>query len=168
MLRSRFLTIASRESALKTIRRASGYFIWTSIILLGIATILFGIEAITKASNRDIAHIAHSIGFSLGRVVRSGGLYILILMNGIALRRYKSRVAAILLILIGLVGNGIMLFALMVFKIAAKDLYIPLSTIVLFVSYVLIGGWALAAAIKLHGKFKDDPATPVSTSVGSR
>jgi hypothetical protein len=95
---SRF-SIDSRENALRSIRRTSGFFIWIPVIIVGLSLFEFfdawlrsHVRAETSALSLET--LASLIGFMLGKFVRNDWLYILVLMNSIFLRRYKSRVAA--------------------------------------------------------------------------
>ena len=172
MLHSNFLKIASRESAIKTIRRTSNYFIWISIIVLA-ANLLPHFDSWSqspsKANSTGSAEIVGSlIGFMLGRIVFNDWPYILFLLNGFALRRYKSRVAAILFFIVGVYGIGLGLFVLWkTLQASPVSSYLVIFGVffaVVSALSVLVAGRALAAAIKLRGEFKENLA--VLTTAG--
>jgi hypothetical protein len=120
----------------------------------------------TKATSTTLAgSIAGFMGFALGHLLRGDWVYILVVANGFVLRRYRSRVAALLFILFGLYGMGLALFV--VWAIGPDALLVSAPLAVFFASYVWVGGRALAAAIKLRGEFNDDPPSPVSVAKGS-
>jgi hypothetical protein len=156
-----------RDKARKSVRRASSYFIWTIAICLVSSFIMFVVEASAKDN------VARAVGFFLGRVAYNDWLWILFLLNGLALRRYQSRVAAGLFVLVGLFGASGMLFALISFNVPAGSRYIPVSAALYFATYILVGVWALVATIKLHKQSgidsaQNDPGLRVATPRPSR
>jgi hypothetical protein len=174
MLYSRFL-IESRESALRTIRRTSGFFIWIPLIILALSCFDFfdswlhsQARAETLASSLET--VAGLIAYMLGKFVRNDWFSILVLVNAIFLRRYRTRVAAILFVLVSLYGAGLGLYMIwtMLREHVSQHLFLmAISVTVISVLCLLIGARALVAAVKLQREFAEDPATPASTVVGS-
>jgi hypothetical protein len=166
------LLIVSRESALKTIRRTSGFFIWTPLIIMVLGSFDFfdawlksNIKAETSASSIEL--VAGLIGYIAGRLVRDDWLYILCVANALFLRRYKSRVAAALFVLVSFysVGLGLWMVRTMWSAHVSQQLFITgiLLTVVSFLS-LLIAARALAAAVKLQ-RVVDDPILSSSTQL---
>ncbi len=113
----------------RKLRWATNFFIWSSAIaLVLIAT-------------------AHFIGYTTGGLVAIGSPYILALINGVVLRRYKSRVAAALFVLFGLIGFAVGMFLLLIGYV-----YGSVAPIVFFAAYVTIGVWTFNALTRLHGE----------------
>ncbi len=174
MLYSRFL-IVSRESALRTIRRASGFFIWIPLIILGLSSFDFfdswmhsNARAETSASSLET--VAGLIAYMLGKFVSNDWVYILVLVNAIFLRRYRSRVSAMLFVLVSLYGVGLGLYMIwtMLLEHVSQHLFqLAISVTVISILCLLIGARALAAAVKLQREFMEHPATPASSVVGS-
>jgi hypothetical protein len=161
-----FFMIESRDHALKIIRRASNYFIWTSaaLILLQLPDMYDRWSRIpAKNGSIIIENIAYFVGFFAGGLVRACWVYLLILVNGLILRRYRSRVSAILFIVLGIYGAGLGLFLLLeiardspLHSVQGLLIGVSIFLAIFFASYVWFAGRSLAAAIKLHGEFKDD------------
>jgi hypothetical protein len=168
-LRARFLSISSRESALRIIRRASYYFILTALALLALQALSVRDEWLvspTRATaTTSLENIAGFIGFLTGHLLYEDWVYVLVLVNGLVLRRFESRVAALLFIVFGLYGMGLALFVL--WAIGANALLVSGFLTIFFASYVWVAGRALDAAIKLRGEFRHDPPAPASMAAGS-
>jgi len=168
MLRSRFLAIESREQASRIIRRASTYFILASLVLLALQG--FSIHDEWLASRTDgtsttsAEAIAAFIGYLLGHLLYEDWVYVLVLVNAFVLRRYNSRVAAVLFIVFGLYGAGLALFVL--FAIGPDALLVSGFLTAFFASCAWVAGRALVAAIKLRGGFRDDDAPAASAITG--
>jgi hypothetical protein len=168
MLRARFLSISSRESAMRIIGRASYYFILTALALLALQALSIRDEWLvspTRAASTSLENIAGFIWFLTGHLLYEDWVYILVLANGLVLRRYRSRVAALLFIVFGLYGMGLALFVL--WAIGSNALLVSGFLTIFFASYVWVAGRALAAAIKLRGEFRDDPPAPAADAVSS-
>jgi hypothetical protein len=168
MLRSRFLSISSREHAARIIRGASYYFILTALVLLALQGfsirdewLASGVKATTTTWFENVAGF---IGFLTSHLLYEDWVYVLVLVNGIVLRRYESRVAALLFIVFGLYGMGLSLFVL--WAIGWDALLVSGFLTVFFASYVWVAGRALAAARKLRGEFRDDPPAPAPVAGG--
>jgi len=113
----------------RKLRWATNFFIWSSAIaLVLIAT-------------------AHFIGYMTGGLVAIGSPYTLALINGLVLRRYKSRVAAALFVLFGLIGFAVGMFLLLIGYV-----YVAVAPIVFFAAYVTIAVWTFNALTRLHGE----------------
>ena len=153
----RFLRIVSHASALTTIRRTSSFFIWTSIVV-----IFFGSFEIFDAwlrhqakapSASSIELVSHLLGYMLVGIARNNALYILFIVNGLVLRRYKSRVSAALFLVVGVyaAGLGIFMVYTMLKADASQTIVIVAIAMALFAPMcTLVAARALAAAIKLH------------------
>jgi hypothetical protein len=170
MLHSRFLTPSSRPSAITTIRRASSFFIFSSLFVLALnaLSIFDQWSKHMQPSETSVESIANFAGYLLAGLVRNDWMFILFLLNGVVLRRYHSRVAAVLFIVVGIWGAGLGLF------IFWKDIQDPAPSMsllriagflaIFFGLYFVIAGRSLAAAIFLSGQPKDDP--PIPTAIG--
>ena len=90
---------------------------------------------------------AHFIGNMAGGLVATGSVFILALINGLVLRRYKSRVAAAVFVLLGLIG-----FAVGMFLLLSGYIYVAVAPIVFFAAYVTIALWTFDALTPLHGE----------------
>jgi hypothetical protein len=168
MLRSRFLSIESRERAARIIRRASYYFILTALVLLALQALSIHDEWVAShlkaTSTTSIESVIGFTGFLLERLLIEDWVYILVLVNAVVLRRFESRAAAAIFIIFGLYGMGLSLFVL--WAIGWNALPVSGFLTLFFASYVWVAARAFAAAKKLHGEFKNDPASPVSTAGG--
>jgi hypothetical protein len=174
VLYSRF-QIVSRDSALRTIRRTSGFFIWIPLIIAGLSSFDFfdawlHSHARSETSASSLETVAGLIAFMLGKFVRNDWFYILVLVNGIFLRRYRSRVAALLFVLGSLYGVGLglyMIWTMLREHVSQQLLLLGISVFVISTLCLLIAARALTAAVKLQREFVEHPATPASTVVRS-
>ncbi len=113
----------------RKLRWATNFFIWSSVAaLVLIAT-------------------AHFIGYMTGGLAAIGSPYVFALINGLVLRRYKSRVAAALFVLFGLIGFAVGMFLLLIGYV-----YVAVAPIVFFAAYVTIAVWTFNALTRLHGE----------------
>jgi MFS family permease len=108
---------------------ATNFFIWSSVIAVVLVV------------------IAHFIGHMAGGLIATGSAFILALINGLVLRRYKSRVAAVLFVLLGFIG-----FAIGMFLLLSGYIYVAVAPIVFFAAYVTIALWTFDALKRLHGE----------------
>jgi hypothetical protein len=106
---------------------ATNFFIWSSVIAVVLVV------------------IAHFIGHMAGGLIATGSAFILALINGLVLRRYKSRVAAVLFVLLGFIG-----FAIGMFLLLSGYIYVAVAPIVFFAAYVTIALWTFDALTQLH------------------
>jgi hypothetical protein len=156
----RFLAIGSREQAERIIRRASYYFILTALALLALQGLSIHDE--WRATHPDVpvtASISSFVtfgGFLFTHLVTEDWVYVLMLANGIVLRRFKSRIAAVLFVIFGLYGMGLSLFVL--WAIGSDALLVSGGLAVFFASIAWVAGRAFVAARKLRGEFADPPA----------
>jgi hypothetical protein len=168
MLRSRFLSIESGERAARIIRRASYYFILTALVLLALQGLSIRDEWLAShveaTSTTSVESIARFTGFLLERLLIEDWVYILVLANAVVLRRFESRIAAALFVMFALYGMGLSLFVL--WAIGWNALLVSGFLTIFFASYVWVAARAFAAAKKLHGEFKNDPACPASMAGG--
>lgn len=127
----------------RKIRWAANFFIWSSVVLLVVIVVPTLLDELLRryptgpTSAKDFGAI---VGFTAGRALRLGWLFILVIVNGLVLRRYKSRVAAGLSILLGLTGVGSALFMLQL----GFD-WVAVEVIVFFGTYLLVAVWAFVA-----------------------
>jgi hypothetical protein len=156
----RFLAIGSREQAERIIRGASYYFILTALVLLALQGLSIHDE--WRATHPDVP-VTWSISsfvafcrFFFPHLVTENWVYVLMLANGIALRRFKSRIAAVLFVVFGLYGMGLSLFVL--WAIGSDALLVSGGLAVFFASIAWVAGRAFVAARKLRGEFADPPA----------
>lgn len=108
---------------------ATNFFIWSSAIALVLVA------------------AAPFIGNMAGGLVATGSPSILALINGLLLLRYKSRIAAALFVLLGLIG-----FAVGMFLLLSGYIYVAVAPIVFFAAYVTIALWTFDALTQLHGE----------------
>jgi hypothetical protein len=106
---------------------ATNFFIWSSVIAVVLVV------------------IAHFTGHMAGGLIATGSAFILALINGLVLRRYKSRVAAALFVLLGFIG-----FAIGMFLLLSGYIYVAVAPIVFFAAYVTIALWTFDALTQLH------------------
>jgi hypothetical protein len=157
---TRFLAIGSREQAARIVRRASCYFILTALVLLALQGLSVHDE--WRATRPDVpvmASISNFVtfcGFLFTRLVTENWVYVLMLANGLVLRRFKSRIAAALFVIFGLYGMGLSLFVL--WAIGSDVLLVSGGLAVFFASIAWVAGRAFLAARKLRGEFADPPA----------
>jgi hypothetical protein len=98
----------------------------------------------------------------LGRLLRNDWPYILILINGFVLRRYKSRVAATIFILAGLYGTGLglyMIWTMVQYQVSQSLILTAVFIAAFSACCVPVAGRALAAAIKLQDTLRDEPVS---------
>ena len=108
---------------------ATNFFIWSSAIALVLVA------------------AAHFIGYMAGGLVATGSAFIITLINGLVLLRYKSRIAAALFVLLGFVG-----FAVGMILLLSGYIYVAVAPIVFFGAYVTIAIWTFDALTQLHGE----------------
>jgi len=148
----------------RKLRWATNFFIWSAAIVLVLEA--FPVFArwsrnrhYPQASSLDAT--AYFIAHMAGGLVVSGGPYILALINGILLHRYKSRIAAALFALFGLYGFGVGMFV-------SGDIYIAVTLIVFFGAYLTIAVWTFVALTRLHGKWSRPVFVTQLGSYGAR
>jgi hypothetical protein len=157
---TRFFAIGSREQAAKIVRRASYYFILTALVLLALQGLAIHDE--WRAARPDApvtASISNFVAFGrffFPRLVTENWVYVLMLANGIVLRRFESRIAAALFVIFGLYGMGLSLFVL--WAIGSDALLVSGGLTVFFASIAWIAARAFLAAKKLRGEFAEPPA----------
>jgi len=160
-LRDRFLAITSREQALRIIRRASYYFILTALILLALQAFSIHDEWRRSGGGAGGGAGLGFPGFLATHIVSEDWVYILVLVNGVVLRRFASRVAAGLFVMFGLYGMALSLFVLWAIGRDAVPVSGFLS--VFFGTYVVAAARAFFAAKKLRGEFAYDTDGPDRT-----
>lgn len=80
------------------------------------------------------------------RLLYNDWFYILVLVNALALRRYKSRIAAALLIIVSLYGLGLAVYMLWLIDVTPIAVVIALSSGL----YLAIAVWTFAALMRLR------------------
>ena len=157
---TRFFAIGSREQAARIIRRASYYFILTALVLLALQGLSIHDE--WRAARPDTpvtASLSNFVAFNrffFPRLVTENWVYVLMLANGIVLRRFESRVAAALFVIFGLYGMGLSLFVL--WAIGSDALLVSGGLTVFFASIAWMGARAFVAAKKLRRELAEPPA----------
>ena len=100
----------------RIIRWAANYFIFSAVFLIvaSVFPIFDGWLRLHRVTYypSSAERFGSIVGFIAGRFLHDYWFLILMLVNGLVLRRYKSRVAAGLFILFGLLLVGLNLFAL--------------------------------------------------------
>jgi hypothetical protein len=157
---TRFLVIGSREQAERIVRRASYYFIVTALALLALQSLSIHEEwRATHPGVPVMASVSNLMTYSrylFAHLVTEDWVYVLMLANGLVLRRFKSRIAAALFVIFGLYGMGLSLFVL--WAIGSDALLVSGGLAVFFASIAWVAGRAFVAARKLRGVFADPPA----------
>ena len=157
---TRFFAISSREQAARIIRRASYYFILTALVLLALQGLSIHDEwRAARPAMPVTASLSNLMAFSrffFPRLVTENWVYVLMLANGIVLRRFESRIAAALFVIFGLYGMGLSLFVL--WAIGSDALLVSGGLSAFFASIAWMGARAFVAAKKLRGELAEPPA----------
>jgi len=157
---TRFLAVRSREQAARIVRRASYYFILAALVLLALQGLSIHDE--WQAARLDApvtASISNLVAFGrflFTSLVTEDWVYVLMLANGIVLRRFASRIAAALFVIFGLYGMGLSLFVL--WAIGSDALLVSGGLAVFFASIAWVAARAFVAAKKLRGELAEPPA----------
>jgi hypothetical protein len=156
---TRFLAIGSREQAARIVRRASYYFILTALVLLALQGLTIHDEwRAARPETPAAASLSNFVAFSrffFPRLVTDNWVYVLMLANGIVLRRFESRIAAALFVIFGLYGMGLSLFVL--WAIGSDALLVSGGLTLFFASIAWIAARAFVAAKKLRREFAEPP-----------
>ena len=156
---TRFLAIGSREQAAKIVTRASYYFILTALVLLVLQGLSIHDEWLAARPDTPMtASLANLLSFGrffFTRLVTEDWVYVLMLANGIVLRRFESRIAAALFVIFGLYGMGLSLFVL--WAIGSDALLVSGGLAAFFASIAWIAARAFVAAKKLRREFAEPP-----------
>jgi hypothetical protein len=152
---TRFFAIASREQAARIVRRASYFFILTALVLLALQGLSIHEEWRATRPNAPVAaSIANFVAFCryfFPHLVSENWVYVLMLINGVILRRFESRIAAALFVVFGLYGMGLSLFVL--WAIGNDALLVSGGLAVFFAVIAWVAARAFVAAKKLRGEF---------------
>jgi hypothetical protein len=158
---TRFFAIGSREQAARIVRRASYFFILTALVLLALQGLSIHDEwRVTRPDAPVMASIANFLAFCrffFPHLVTENWVYVLMLINGVVLRRFNSRIAAALFVIFGLYGMGLSLFVL--WAIGDDALLVSGGLAVFFAVIAGVAARAFVAARKLRGEFADPPAS---------
>jgi hypothetical protein len=159
---TRFFAIGSREQAARIVRRASYFFILTALVLLALQGLSIHDEwqAIRPDApvTASIANLVAFCRFFFPRLVTENWVYVLMLVNGVVLRRFESRIAAALFVIFGLYGMGLSLFVL--WAIGSDALLVSGGLAVFFAVIAWVAARAFVAAKKLRGEFAGQPRSP--------
>jgi hypothetical protein len=155
----RFFAVGSREQAVRIIRRASYYFILTALVLLALQGLsIYDEWRAARPGTPVTASLSNFAAFAryfFPRLVTENWVYVLMLANGILLRRFESRIAAALFVIFGLYGMGLSLFVL--WAIGSDALLVSGGLTVFFASIAWIAARAFVAAKKLRREFAEPP-----------
>jgi hypothetical protein len=155
----RFLAIGSREQAARIVRRASYFFILTALVLLALQGLTtyseWRAERPDAPVTASISNLAAFCRFFFPRLVTENWVYVLMLVNGIVLRRFESRISAALFVMFGLYGMGLSLFVL--WAIGSDALLVSGGLAVFFAAIACVAARAFVAAKKLRGEFREPP-----------
>jgi hypothetical protein len=156
---TRFLAIGSREQAARIVRRASYFFILTALVLLALQGLAIHDEWRATGPDAPVtASLSNFVAFCrffFPRLITENWVYVLMLVNGIVLRRFASRIAAALFVIFGLYGMGLSLFVL--WAIGSDALVVSGGLAVFFAAIACVAARAFVAAKKLRGVFRDAP-----------
>lgn len=134
----------------RKLRWAANFFIWSAaIVIVSNAFPTFDRWSRlhpTAPYSSSAENLAHVIGFVVAGLLYNAWPYWLALANGIVLRRYKSRIAAGLFIVLGLWGVGMALSIL--WRIGVDST--AALMIVLFGLYLLVATWTFIALMRLQ------------------
>jgi hypothetical protein len=157
---TRFFAIGSRERAARIVRRASYFFILTALVLLALQGLSIHDEwRVTRPNAPVTASIANFVAFCrffFPHLVTENWVYVLMLINGVVLRRFNSRIAAVLFVIFGLYGMGLSLFVL--WAIGDDALLVSGGLAAFFAVIAWVAALAFVAARKLRREFADPPA----------
>jgi hypothetical protein len=156
----RFFAIGSRERAARIVRRASYFFILTALVLLALQGLSIHDEwRVTRPNAPVTASIANFVAFCrffFPHLFTENWVYVLMLINGVVLRRFNSRIAAVLFVIFGLYGVGLSLFVL--WAIGDDALLVSGALAAFFAVIAWVAARAFVAARKLRREFADPPA----------
>ena len=138
----------------RKIRWAANFFIWSAIVWL-VAIVFLALNdwwrrhptALYSTSSENFAAI---VSFIFARFLYNSWIPFLVIVNGLALRRYRSRVAAGLFILLGVMGVGLGLFAL--WRIGFN---------LIAVEFVVFYGLYISVAVWTFVDLSRSPASPL-------
>jgi hypothetical protein len=154
---TRFFAIGSREQAARIVRRSSYFFILTALVLLALQGLSIHDEWRATRPNApvtgSIANFVAFCRFFFPHLVTENWVYVLMLVNGVVLRRFNSRIAAALFVIFGLYGMGLSLFVL--WAIGDDALLVSGGLAVFFAVIAWVAARAFVAARKLHREFAD-------------
>jgi hypothetical protein len=140
---------------------ATNFFIWSALILL-----LFEVRPVFNGWSRDhtpqvssVDATAQFIGYMTRGLVLGGSPYVLALINGLALRHYKSRLSAALFAVFGLIGLGLGMLVL----VQTGIVYMSVASIVFFGVYLAIAVWTYDALTHRKHRESGEEADESST-----
>ncbi len=141
-------------------RWAANFFIWLAVIVLAVDGLsIFDRWSRTHAlRGSPIETLANFVGFLAGALLYNDWLYIFVLVNGLVLRRYKSRVAAAVFIGLGLYGVG--LAAMVLWRVGFNTTAVEMF--LFFALNLLIAAWTFVALTRLYGSWPP----PLITQIG--
>jgi hypothetical protein len=142
----------------RKLRWASNFFIWSAIIVL----VLDAFPIFDQWSRRHVVQpssieaIGEFVGYMVGGLVVIGGPFILALVNGLVLRRYRSRIAAALFMIFGLLEFGLGLFVLLYIRFDST----AVAMVVFYGAYFAVAAWTFVTLMRLHSRRKSCGTVP--------
>ena len=129
----------------RKIRWAANFFIWSAVLVLVVSGFSFFNDWHPSYSS-SLEAVGSLFGFLAARLLYNDSFYILVLVNALALRRYKSRIAAALLIIVSLYGLGLAVYMLWLVGVT------PIAGVIAVISgfYGAIAAWTFVALMRLH------------------
>jgi hypothetical protein len=127
----------------RKIRWAANLFIWSAVVVLVVSGFTFFNDWHPSYSS-SIEAVGSLFSFLAVRLLYNDWFYILVLVNALVLRRYKSRIAAALLIVVSLYGLGLAVY--MLWLVGATPIVVVTALIYGF--YLAIAAWTFVALMR--------------------
>ena len=127
----------------RKIRWAANLFIWSAVVVLVASGFTFFNDWHPSYSS-SIEAVGSLFSFLAVRLLYNDWFYILVLVNALVLRRYKSRIAAALLIVVSLYGLGLAVY--MLWLVGATPIVVVTALIYGF--YLAIAAWTFVALMR--------------------
>jgi hypothetical protein len=140
----------------RRLRWAANFFIWSAFILI-LSEVRPVFDNWSRDHNQQVSSVdtaAQFIGYMARGLVLGGSPYVLALINGLVLRRYKSRIAAALFAVFGLIGLGLGILALTQVGIV----FMSVTSIGFFGIYLAIAVWTYDALTHRRHRHMDEGA----------
>lgn len=127
----------------RKIRWAANLFIWSAVVVLVVSGFTFFNDWHPSYSS-SIEAVGSLFSFLAVRLLYNDWFYILVLVNALVLRRYKSRIAAALLIVVSLYGLGLAVY--MLWLVGATPIVVVTALIYGF--YLAIAAWTFVVLMR--------------------